>query len=199
MTDYGLTPQQIAVIDALSSGATMTAAAGQVGAHRNTVAHWRRNNLAFQHALAHAQYDRALLYREKSEELADVAARAIRDILDDPKTAASVRLRAALAVMNTISKPPEPKPQVQLDIEKIVIRKQPPQEFSSESFDSKPAPIVQNCASQPQTIRRDHPKVGRNDICPCGSGQKFKRCCVDKPKKMAAQPDPRHVRHMQVS
>jgi SWIM/SEC-C metal-binding protein len=21
------------------------------------------------------------------------------------------------------------------------------------------------------------PKIGRNDPCPCGSGQKFKRCC----------------------
>ena len=27
-----------------------------------------------------------------------------------------------------------------------------------------------------ETIRRDAPKVGRNDPCPCGSGRKFKRC-----------------------
>lgn len=27
------------------------------------------------------------------------------------------------------------------------------------------------------TVRRDEPKVGRNDLCPCGSGRKFKRCC----------------------
>jgi uncharacterized protein len=27
-----------------------------------------------------------------------------------------------------------------------------------------------------QTIRRDAPKVGRNDPCPCGSGKKFKAC-----------------------
>jgi SEC-C motif-containing protein len=26
-------------------------------------------------------------------------------------------------------------------------------------------------------IVREGPKVGRNDPCPCGSGQKFKRCC----------------------
>lgn len=26
-------------------------------------------------------------------------------------------------------------------------------------------------------VRRDHPKVGRNDPCPCGSGKKYKRCC----------------------
>jgi len=26
-------------------------------------------------------------------------------------------------------------------------------------------------------IRRDTPKVGRNDPCPCGSGRKYKKCC----------------------
>ncbi|MDT8990662.1 UPF0149 family protein [Curvibacter sp. APW13] len=29
----------------------------------------------------------------------------------------------------------------------------------------------------PATPRRDQPKVGRNDPCPCGSGQKYKKCC----------------------
>src|SRR3970040_1290781 len=24
------------------------------------------------------------------------------------------------------------------------------------------------------------PKIGRNDPCPCGSGQKYKRCCMGK-------------------
>jgi len=28
-----------------------------------------------------------------------------------------------------------------------------------------------------QTIRRESPKVGRNDPCPCGSGKKYKHCC----------------------
>jgi uncharacterized protein len=28
-----------------------------------------------------------------------------------------------------------------------------------------------------KTIRREAPKVGRNDPCPCGSGKKFKKCC----------------------
>jgi uncharacterized protein len=26
------------------------------------------------------------------------------------------------------------------------------------------------------TLRREGPKVGRNDPCPCGSGRKFKQC-----------------------
>jgi preprotein translocase subunit SecA len=27
-----------------------------------------------------------------------------------------------------------------------------------------------------KTVRRDQPKVGRNDPCPCGSGKKYKKC-----------------------
>lgn len=32
------------------------------------------------------------------------------------------------------------------------------------------APIV--------TYQRSAPKVGRNDACPCGSGKKYKKCCL---------------------
>jgi preprotein translocase subunit SecA len=32
-------------------------------------------------------------------------------------------------------------------------------------------------ASAAQPVRRDVPKVGRNDPCPCGSGKKYKKCC----------------------
>jgi preprotein translocase subunit SecA len=28
-----------------------------------------------------------------------------------------------------------------------------------------------------ETVKRDMPKVGRNDPCPCGSGKKYKNCC----------------------
>ena len=28
-----------------------------------------------------------------------------------------------------------------------------------------------------RTVRREEPKVGRNDPCPCGSGKKYKNCC----------------------
>ena len=29
-------------------------------------------------------------------------------------------------------------------------------------------------------IVREQPKVGRNDLCPCGSGKKYKKCCGRK-------------------
>ena len=40
---------------------------------------------------------------------------------------------------------------------------------------SRPARNADPVAVQP--YRRETPKVGRNDPCPCGSGRKFKKCC----------------------
>lgn len=28
------------------------------------------------------------------------------------------------------------------------------------------------------TYQRTAPKIGRNDACPCGSGKKYKKCCL---------------------
>jgi len=36
------------------------------------------------------------------------------------------------------------------------------------------------------TVRRDGKKVGRNDPCPCGSGKKYKRCCLPKEEEARA-------------
>jgi SWIM/SEC-C metal-binding protein len=30
------------------------------------------------------------------------------------------------------------------------------------------------------TLSHSEPRIGRNDPCFCGSGKKFKRCCIDK-------------------
>jgi preprotein translocase subunit SecA len=35
---------------------------------------------------------------------------------------------------------------------------------------------VPTSAGPVEPVRRDHPKVGRNDLCPCGSGKKYKKC-----------------------
>jgi preprotein translocase subunit SecA len=34
--------------------------------------------------------------------------------------------------------------------------------------------------AKPVTVMRHQPKVGRNDPCPCGSGKKYKKCCLLK-------------------
>ena len=33
-------------------------------------------------------------------------------------------------------------------------------------------------------LERSTPKVGRNDPCPCGSGKKYKRCCLGNTAKV---------------
>jgi hypothetical protein len=214
MIDYALTPQQLAVICALSSGATMTHAAQEAGVHRNTLANWRRNQIPFQYAFAHAQYDRALFYREQAEAQVDQAFQTINHLLADPKTPASVRLKAALALIQLATTPPAPKKEFLLDIEKITCQKvQPapvPEPIAAQQPEPVPEPtpapepeILHNPAqsTHAQPISRPTPsvsklahklhnpaqppmhsnvKVGRNEPCPCGSGQKYKRCCLNK-------------------
>lgn len=49
-------------------------------------------------------------------------------------------------------------------------------------------------ALQSAAVRRDT-KIGRNDPCPCGSGKKYKRCCLGKPRAASdsAETDPEPV------
>jgi hypothetical protein len=191
--DYGLSTQQLAVICALSSGATAAAAADQAGVHRNTVLNWRRNSLPFQYGLANAQYDRALYFRERIEAEFDLAVECLHQILADPKAPASVRLKAALSVVNLATTPPVPKKEVHLDIERIVSTTHPEPVTLDQlkpappvHNDAQPAPApeepVHNPAQSPRTVP---PKIGRNEPCPCGSGKKYKRCCLDNPAPLA--------------
>ena len=50
-----------------------------------------------------------------------------------------------------------------------------PQEAFSAPRGQQPARVGGDDAT-PKTVRRDEPKVGRNDPCPCGSGKKYKKC-----------------------
>jgi transposase-like protein len=186
MVDFGLSVQQIQVIDALSSGVTVAEAAAQAGVHRNTINNWRRNVLPFQHALSHAQYDRALLFREKAEALVAQAFEALASLLADPKTPAGVRLKAALFVIEKAVTPPPPKQQVLLDIEKIHVSAAPPVTVTPDLTIVPPVhknaqeTVVHNLHNSAQnTCRREHPKVGRNQPCPCNSGKKYKHCCLN--------------------
>jgi preprotein translocase subunit SecA len=44
---------------------------------------------------------------------------------------------------------------------------------------------ISDGGGQQETFERDLPKVGRNDPCPCGSGRKYKKCCLRKDKRAA--------------
>jgi hypothetical protein len=190
MNEPQLTTQMSRVIDALSSGANLTDAAAQAGVHRNTIANWRSNSPAFRQALAQAQSDRELLYRERAEALADLAFDSLREILKDPKASPSVRLKAAMFIIQMACGQTPPKAR------KLPIFKNFPN-ATPDSNPSAPQPKQEEAASpekaanlhknaQPQPYRRPEPKIGRNEPCPCGSGKKYKRCCLDKPHTAAA-------------
>ena len=34
-----------------------------------------------------------------------------------------------------------------------------------------------SCCPSKTPITRDTPKIGRNDLCICGNGRKYKKCC----------------------
>lgn len=44
-----------------------------------------------------------------------------------------------------------------------------------------PAPRKDYVDRKPAQFLRVEKKVGRNDPCPCGSGKKYKKCCLNKP------------------
>jgi len=52
--------------------------------------------------------------------------------------------------------------------------------FSGEGERDREAAMRAQGQQKIETIRREQPKVGRNDPCPCGSGKKFKQCCGRK-------------------
>ena len=47
-----------------------------------------------------------------------------------------------------------------------------PEAFKSDEYEDEDEWYVPQ-----EPVRREGPKIGRNDPCPCGSGKKYKRCC----------------------
>ena len=192
------------VIDALSDGVNVTDAAAQAGVHRNTIANWRRNSLFFREALADAQYDRALLFRDQTERRLDLALQTLDSVLSDPKASAATGLKAALFIIGNACTPPPPRKQVPFDMADLRVShpqivhpvhnnaQRPTPEPAPAPADTRaPAhenpPSVHNNAQNAQSpVRRETPKVGRNASCPCGvpsgPGRKYKHCCLNQPQ-----------------
>jgi preprotein translocase subunit SecA len=57
-------------------------------------------------------------------------------------------------------------------------RSSAPMSSTSEPIPSGPGPRPARTGGDDviKTVRREEPKVGRNDPCPCGSGKKYKKC-----------------------
>src|SRR5207249_7447927 len=165
----------------ISAGSTVVAAAEGAGVHRNTVLNWRRSSAHFRAALCRAREEKVLFWRDQNEQLAAAAIEALRSILADPKAPASVRLKAALHILGTTCASPIFTEED--EVARTIGAAEDPLTFQYMEMTRN----VQNRAQsaqpqQPQTpvLTLPVPKVGRNDYCPCGSGKKYKRCCIDK-------------------
>ena len=142
-----LSPVQAQVAAALASGQSISAAAVAAGVHRSTVHNWLKSDANFQAEFDKIRQERFHDLYDQMLDLDTLALDTIRQILADPATPPSVRLRAALAV---VSRPKEPRKIWNLP-------------FICSPHDKAPAPPA--------------PEIPRNAPCPCGSGDKYKRCC----------------------
>ncbi len=111
MSTANLSAPQHQVLVRILAGDTVQAAADAVGVHRNTVLNWRRSSQTFQNVWESVHYEQAMHWRDQLLPIASLAVDTIRDILADPNTPASIRLRAALAIHKIVSTPPAAQPE----------------------------------------------------------------------------------------
>ena len=101
-----LTPKQHQALALLAEGQSITSVANTCDLHRTTIHYWKRNNLEFAYALHDAKSEHADHWRAASQQRAEAALALIDTFLADPKTPATVRLKAALHILNAATAPP---------------------------------------------------------------------------------------------
>ncbi len=156
-----LSPIQAQVVAALAEGRSVVRAAAAVGIRRSTIHNWMRSSKEFRDAVNQARDHFFACVNDQLNELSTIALDTLRQLLTSPDTPPSVRLHAALAVLERPGQR-DPGWQVPLPVGKVM-------EPAPDRFLRAPVPEVP--ASAP-----------RNAPCPCGSGLKFKRCCGDPAK-----------------
>jgi hypothetical protein len=109
----------------------------------------------------------------RQHDLSATALRVLEELMLDPDTPPSVRLKAALAVLER-SQPDDPHT--------------PAARASARPHESTvpralAAAEIEACGQEPiEPMRAVRPapcpdQLARNALCPCGSGRKYKRCC----------------------
>ena len=162
-----ITIMQEKAIQLLLAGATVAAAARELGIDRTTIYAWHKSSPVFALACTSARSLQSQIIADSLQDLASAAIDTLRDILVSPDAPPSVRLRAAQSVLNACTNNKH---------ESQAPPSHPLQELSThfDTSDEKDA-----AAALTSPFRRESPKTGRNELCPCSSGLKFKRCCGD--------------------
>ncbi len=145
-----LSLSQAKAISALATGRNISSAALLVGVHRSTIHDWLTHPV-FQSALAESQQEFLDLYQDQLLAIANLAIDTIRQLLENAELSPALRLRAALAVIDRPLFPTQIVP--------------------ASTLSDTPEPRVEPGVTP-------HPvAIPRNAPCPCGSGNKYKRCC----------------------
>ncbi|MCW5978553.1 MAG: SEC-C domain-containing protein [Bryobacteraceae bacterium] len=178
----GLPPAQAQVAAALAEGKTISAAAREAGVHRSTIHNWLQTIPDFAHSVEHATADNRSQLADDLTELAAAALGVLRNLLADPETPASVRLKAALAVLDRPRFPdrdwslpaPVETPARQLYADEMALLASDYKMMRMNDALRKSETHIPAPSAAPP---RAEPPTPRNAPCPCGSGLKYKRCC----------------------
>jgi preprotein translocase subunit SecA len=127
-------------------------------------AQWKDHLLAIDHLkqgiglVGYGQKDPLVEYKKESFDLFQ----AMLDRID------TTTIRSLFNLQVVAEQPPE-----------ALRQRRPPRRSSSLTFTgpNQGAAAAGEEAGKVKTVTRDHPKIGRNDPCPCGSGKKYKKCC----------------------
>jgi hypothetical protein len=181
--DPTLTPQQHQVISLLADGHSIIGAAAAAGISRNTIRNWRRCVPAFARELEFATREQALAWHEQALLLALIATKTISDILNDPEASPALRLRAAITILK-MAADPQPKPLRAMPTAAAEMEAAHGELLAFRANSTSPEHQIpaQSCTTTPIRLA---PEPGRNSPCPCGSGQKYKRCCSQRVEQSA--------------
>lgn len=64
---------------------------------------------------------------------------------------------------------------------KIIMPEEVKKMFADMPMEEHPYIKMMNASPTKAQMARKPPRVGGNDLCPCGSGKKFKKCCMTPP------------------
>lgn len=126
-----------------------------------------------------------VLHTNTLMQLAELSADAIaviRNILTDEKASPSLKLRAAKMVLDAAAAIEDSNDEhAQTESTDVPARNTAPPAGRPVSPNAAKPQVVEISAAPP----RHRNKVGRNEPCPCGSGTKYKKCCLLKPRERA--------------
>jgi len=172
-SNENLSPVQAQVIAALAEGVTVSGAARQAGIHRTTIHHWIRNHAEFKAAAAQAQAEYAAALSDEMRELSARALKTLYDLIARSDISPAVRLKAALAVLN---RPHFPQPGWHLP-ERLESPRDPQIAGGLAEFKADSGVMRMSRTLESGGHPAEPAAIPRNSLCPCGSGQKYKRCC----------------------